>query len=236
MTFAVETFSQFGEDVLVWEFFGRKTDGFFVEVGANAPVRFSQTWLLEKNGWRGILVEPLPAKCDALRAARKNSRVFQVAVGAPDQRGFAQFHVATDDMFSSMQLRDKGPATLDTVNVQVVTLDDVLAEAGNPLIDFLSIDVEGMELNVLRGFDIARHRPKLVLLEDHMKSQSLYRAMKERNYRLVKRTGVNNWFIPSDAPFHLTNALEKFRLWKRLWIHTPLAVLREKNRARRRAK
>lgn len=232
----MESFSQFGEDVLVWKFFNNKTDGFFIEVGANAPVKFSQTWLLEKNGWRGILVEPLPAKCEALRAARKNSRIFQVAVGAPEQRGETQFHVTTDDMFSSLHTRETGPAKIETVPVQVMTLDELLADAGNPTIDFLSIDVEGMELDVLRGFDIARHRPKLVLLEDHMKSQQLYRAMKKRGYKLVKRTGVNNWFVPNGASFRLTSTSEKLWLWKRLWIHTPLAVLREKNRARRRAK
>lgn len=46
------------EKQLVWEFFGRKRDGFFVEVGANGPFAGSQTWLLEQNGWRGVLVEP----------------------------------------------------------------------------------------------------------------------------------------------------------------------------------
>jgi len=67
------------EGELIWEFFRRNPNGFFVEVGANDPHNGSQTWLLEQRGWRGILVEPLSRFYEALQAARPRSRVFQVA-------------------------------------------------------------------------------------------------------------------------------------------------------------
>jgi len=62
--------SQLKENNLVWEFFGRKTSGFFVEVGANDPFLLSQTWMLEQKGWTGVLVEPLAACCADLRRYR----------------------------------------------------------------------------------------------------------------------------------------------------------------------
>lgn len=79
----LESVSQFGEDVLVLAYFQHKPEGFFVEVGANDPVKFSQTWLLEQHGWHGALIEPLAAKCERLRAARPRSRVVHAAVAAP---------------------------------------------------------------------------------------------------------------------------------------------------------
>jgi len=226
----MESFSQFGEDGLVWRHFGRKRDGFFVEIGANDPCKFSQTWLLEQNGWTGILVEPLPGPCERLRAERKNSRVFQVAVGAPEQKGRKEIHVPADDMYAALNSKPQDKAILNTLTVSVTTLDDVLAEAGNPAVDYLSIDVEGMELDVLRGFDLSRHHPALILVEDHLRSLAVYLFLARRGYQLAKRTGCNNWFVVAGTRFELTGALERLQLWKRLWIHTPLGIVRKKLR------
>src|SRR5258705_11160446 len=88
------SFAQNREDVIAWEYFDRKTDGFFVEVGANHPTELSQTWFLEQHGWKGILVEPLPACCEKLRAIRTNSVVCEAAAGAPEQVGEATLNVA----------------------------------------------------------------------------------------------------------------------------------------------
>ena len=224
--------SQFGEDLLVLEYFEHKHNGFFIEVGANDPVKFSQTWLLEQHGWQGALVEPLRSKCDRLRAVRPASRVFQVAVGAPEDRGETTLHVPPDDMFASMLSRGQSQKALETV--RVVTLDEVLRDLAWPEIDFLSIDVEGLELPALRGLDLERARPKLLLLEDHLKNLDLHRHVTRRGYRLVKRTGCNNWYVPVGQSAPRTTAAERFALRKRIWFHTPLAILRGKLRALRR--
>src|ERR1043166_6956973 len=90
----MDSFSQFGEDLLLWKHFGARRDGFFLEAGANHPTKCSQTFLFEQNGWRGILVEPIPQNCELLRQKRPRSRIFQFALGAPEQRGRAKFSVA----------------------------------------------------------------------------------------------------------------------------------------------
>ena len=221
-----QSFSQFGEDVLLWEFFHQRTEGFFVEVGANHPTKFSQTWFLEQRGWRGLLVEPLAAKCELLRQHRPGSRVFQVAAGTPSQRGRARFTVAAgDDMLSGLQVQ-LGVTPDLAVEVDVRTLDDLIAEAGNPRLDLVSIDVEGTELDVLRGFDLARHQPALVLIEDHLQRLDVHRHMVRHRYRLVKRTGCNNWYVPVSAKFWLTSPGEKLRLWKELRLDTPVRCVR----------
>ena len=71
------------EQRLVQLFFDKPKAGYFVEVGANEPKRFSQTWHLEQKGWRGILVEPIAELCEELRKHRPGSIIVQAACGAP---------------------------------------------------------------------------------------------------------------------------------------------------------
>ena len=74
------------QDRAVWQFFGQKSQGFFIEVGANDPFGGSQTWLLEQNGWKGILIEPQQQFSQRLKAARPGSQVFGVACARPTGR------------------------------------------------------------------------------------------------------------------------------------------------------
>ncbi len=156
------------EKHLVWEFFDRKHEGVFVEVGANDPHNGSQTWLLEQNGWTGMLVEPQAALCDKLRRERKNSAVFQVACSGPDKEGEASLHIAAHDGISTLepQADSHGIQFVGTERVKITTLDKVLSMAGTVKVDFLSLDVEGYEIEVMRGFDFKKYQPSLILIED----------------------------------------------------------------------
>ncbi len=226
------------EKQLVWEFFGRRREGFFIDVGANQPKTGSQTWFLEEQGWRGILIEPQARLCEKLRAARPRSRVFQVACGAPGSPPEMPFYVAEIAGHSSLQKNLIDPSTryLETEMVKLMTLDAVLEEAGNPAVDFVSIDVEGTQLEVLRGFNLRRHHPALLLIEDHLHHLRVHRHLKREGYRLVKRTGLDNWYVPKDQPFTLTSILERLRLWKKVWANTPFRKLRVRLERRKAAR
>jgi FkbM family methyltransferase len=228
------SYSQFGEDVLVWEYFGGRRDGFFVEVGANHPTELSQTWLFEQNGWKGILVEPLARNCEALRAQRPGSRVFQYAVGAPEQRGRAKINVSDANGAYSGFVVNEGVVIERVEEVEVRTLDDVLADAGNPKIDLVSIDVEGLELQVLQGFDLARHRPAMLLVEDHLHQLAVHRHFARNGYRLVKRTGINNWYIPQNRPFTMTTLGERLALFRKVFLGYPFRKFKHLRKERKR--
>src|SRR5690606_2045990 len=94
------------EQRLVQRFFDDRRDGVFIEVGANEPKRGSQSWHLEQIGWRGLLVEPIPALCEQLRAERPNARIVEAACGSPEQRGVADFNIAEQSSQSTL-VRDK---------------------------------------------------------------------------------------------------------------------------------
>jgi FkbM family methyltransferase len=212
------------EEELVWGYFGRKTTGFFVEVGANHPHLLSQTWLLEKNGWRGILIEPQEHLCALLRQERKNSIVWQAACSSPEKQGEMLLHIPGDvSGFATLQKNvDDLELHYDrAVKVKVLTLDTILGAAGNPKIDLLSVDVEGTELDVFRGLNFERHRPKLILLEDKVQSLHKHRFMTGRGYKLVRRTGLNNWYIPREHPFTAATLADRCELFRKMYLGLP---------------
>ncbi len=220
-----QSYSQFGEDILVWKYFGNKTDGFFIEVGANDPENLSQTRLLESNGWQGILVEPQSVCCEQLRRVRPRAHVFQVACGAPEQRGKALFQLSQQS--SKLTTPGTGGQSESQVEVRVMTLDDILEQTPHPRIDFLSIDVEGFELNVLRGFNLEKHQPRLMLIEDNLPDRlKVHYHVTNRGYRLVKRTGCNNWYVPRGEPFACSTAWERAKLFRKMYFGTAFRKLR----------
>ncbi|HWX20993.1 MAG TPA: FkbM family methyltransferase [Candidatus Binatia bacterium] len=221
------SFAQWGEDVLVWDYFHRQPRGFFIEVGANDPVNISQTYLLELNGWEGILVEPQAACCERLRPLRPRSKVVQAACGGPEQKGKAWFRLASSHDRSALasQMSEPDVTFTGTVEVDLVTLDDVLETSGNPKPDFVSIDVEGGELAVLRGFNLARHHPALLLVEDHVHDLALHSYLCAHRYKLVKRTGSNNWYVPQETEFPISLG-EWLRLFRKMRLGTPLRRLK----------
>lgn len=215
------------EKALVRQYFGNAASGFFVDVGANEPTSvFSQTWHLEQSGWHGILIEPNRELFDEIVKRRPNSRAYNVACSSPEKVGTAELKIPV----MADGVIDTGKAAIDVeidhagfhsyriVPVRVVTLDSILEESKVERIDFLSIDVEGTELDVLKGLNLERYRPRLILLEDKLVYLNKHLWLKRKGYRLVKRTGLNNWYIPANEPFGLASMKEKLLLFRKLYI------------------
>lgn len=223
------------ETHLVWEYFGRKKDGIFVEVGANDPVAGSQTWLLEQNGWRGVLIEPQSAHQARLKEQRKGSQVFQVACSSPEKEGEMDLLLSAENGASTLQRQvdSHGAKFIGAERVKVTTLNKVLELAGVKQMDFLSLDVEGHEIDVMRGLDFKKFRPALVLIEDGVRDLGKHRYLTRNGYKLVKRTSLNNWYVPRDVPFHMTFWLERLELWRKMYLGLPFRKIRLFLRRRR---
>jgi FkbM family methyltransferase len=189
-----------GEGSLVDAFLG-PDKGVFVEVGANHPVKGSQTWGLEQRGWSGLLVEPLAERAAELRIARR-AIVEEVACCPPELHGtIGLFHVSNYQSTLSVDRGDAGVRFKETRDVPLRTLDSLIEKAGIAQVDFLSVDVEGFEAEVLRGTALQRWRPRLVLVEDKARSFDVHRVIKAAGYKRVLRTGLNSWYVPNATPF-----------------------------------
>src|SRR5205823_4844967 len=116
------------------------------------------------------------------------------------------------------------------IEVPARTLDDILTEAGAPSrFDFLSVDVEGHELEVLSGFDFVRWRPRLVLLEDHVGNLGKHRFMRAAGYQLIRRVENNGWYVPR-ATVVAVGACERWEIIRKYYLALPFRVARNASR------
>src|ERR1700690_206325 len=193
--------SQHGEDRWLERYFRGKREGFYVDVGAYDGVVISNTYYFEKIGWSGILLEPNPTKAELCRQNRPASRVFECAAVSTTETTHVEFlDVPGGEVYSTVvpsefnleRLKDYGLSSRRLM-VQARTLDSILAEVAPAQIDFVSIDVEGAELEVLKGFDIARWRPRLVMIESQMARRSeVAKYFTTRGYVYLHSININD--------------------------------------------
>jgi FkbM family methyltransferase len=193
------------ELAMIRAFFDDKKTGFYVDVGANDPVIGSQTYHLEQLGWQGLLIEPLPYLADALRETRK-AVVAQFACSAPENHNKKlQFLMA--GVYSTL---NKTPIAIGAnskayVDVTCKTLDSILEENEvAPEFDFISIDIEGHEMEMFKGFTLQKWQPKLILLEDHVTNHDKHQHMQKNGYQLLMRTAMNSWYVPKTLGYQLS--------------------------------
>lgn len=199
--FGTERFSAGLEEYLVRDFLKDQRDGVFVDVGAFHPVQGSNTYRLERDlGWSGLAIDADASLAESYRA-RPRTRFTAAFVAAKDA-GTAQFFKGAAGASSGVPefTEQFGPVS-SVVEVPVRTLDSLLLEHGIHRIDFLSMDIELGEPSALLGFDITRHRPRLVCVEAHQPTrQWLLNYFARHGYVLIgdylPADQLNVWFRP----------------------------------------
>lgn len=189
-----EARSQYGEDALLWDLVGASESGFFIEAGAYDGYQLSVSYLFESVGWSGLLVEPLPERADECRRRRPRSSVVQAALRAPG--GAASVALKAVDSAEMLSYTDITPTherrlaqepevVAREIMVPAKTLDELLKDSDRA-VDFVVLDVEGNEGSVLEGFDLARWKPRVLLIEDNSngddRSVELYLARQGYDY------------------------------------------------------
>lgn len=242
----LKSHAQWGDDLLVWEFFKRSRGGVFFEAGANHPIKLSQTYLLEQQGWTGVLVEPVPSCCDELRRVRTGSRVFQNALGGPEHRGKLRLripagttelaHAVSADcaaeggeikaLAEMAERRQEAGEGDELIEAEFITIDEALRTAGFDRLDYLSLDLEGFELAALRGLDFRRIRPRVIIVEDRLEELSRHRYLRKQGYKLVRRNGSNNWYVPVEEPFPVS-LTTRFKLIRKCYLSLPFRRMRD---------
>jgi FkbM family methyltransferase len=217
----VEFRSEWGEDTLLYELFRGQRSGVFVEVGALDGVRCSVSYLFEAIGWSGVLVEPIPEQHAACVRNRPGANVFHAALGPAGSSGTTTFMVPvrTEHQPSGYRPHEgmgtghlavlaKAGAQMRAVAVPLTTMDDVLTRAGVERVDWAVIDVEGGELDVLRGFDLKRFRPRVLVIEDNSlgNDRRIGELLGAAGYDQVLWIGANRVLIARSDAELLTRA------------------------------
>jgi FkbM family methyltransferase len=164
-------YGQDGEDLILDRLLERQTEGFYVDVGAHHPVRFSNTYLFYKRGWRGINIDAMPGSMRKFERVRPFDINIECGVaGRAGKLAYHRFNEPALNTFDAAEAQHKNRPPyqlLDIVEVAVERLDALLNRhlpAGRQ-IDFLTVDVEGKDEEVLRSNDWSRYRPRFILAE-----------------------------------------------------------------------
>jgi FkbM family methyltransferase len=191
------------EDVMLRRFFGDQATGFYIDIGAHDPVIGSVTQHFFLSGWRGVNIEPLPAFFQRLVAARPNDINLNVAVS--ENSGTLDLIVDhTEPGLSTMtkELADdyaRDGHKLERIQVPTRPLADIVHEyCADRTVDFLKIDAEGHELEILRGVDLTKWRPCVILVEAGYKPEAWAPIIVNAGYILGGSDLWNRYYVRSE--------------------------------------
>ena len=169
----VPSYSQEGEDGILRRVFAGQPTGFYVDIGAHHPKRFSNTYSFYLLGWRGINVDPAPGGMRLFNKLRPRDVNVEAAVAnGHETLTYHEFEEPTLSGFSrpmSLGRDERGPyKIIRQREIKTVTLAEILDEhlPDGQTIDFLNIDVEGLELEVLESNDWTKYQPTIIMAED----------------------------------------------------------------------
>ncbi|MFA6919324.1 MAG: FkbM family methyltransferase [Patescibacteria group bacterium] len=206
------SYSQRGEDLILNKFLKNKKEGFYVDVGANDPNRFSNTKIFYDKGWRGINIEPDFNNCQKFIRERSRDINLNIAIGSAE--GKLKFYRFIPDTLSTLCQEEaesyirQGYELENIVEVEVRRLSEVLANhCSDGKIDFLSIDTEGYDLEVLQSNNWNRYRPNLICIESvkhnikdntHQQQQGYDYFLSQQGYEKVYDNGLNSIYKIKD--------------------------------------
>lgn len=191
--------------------FGERGEGFYIDIGSGHPVHDNASFAFYLKGWRGITVEPNPWLARLTGAVRRRDRHLQALVGAAT--GEATFYLVNEFHGLSTMIENLARAALSefgktsqAITVPVMTLRDLCQQQHAPSVfDFLKVDVEGAERDVLLNGDWQNYRPKVVVVEA-LAPYTLAPAWPEwepflgrHGYRYVWFDSLNRYYLAEEA-------------------------------------
>ena len=203
-------YSQWGEDEYIINFFKETCDGFYLDIGCFNPFMYSNTCLLHKKGWKGINVDINPTSIDLFNIARPND--INICAAINDEKKI--FKVYQDDPFSPVNtisekfynsLKDSFFKKEKFYTIESKSIDEILNISKFQKVDFVNIDAEGSDYQILKQIKIGKLRPKLLSIETHNVDgsegenyQYIQDHLDKNNYNIYKRVGPTTLFKKID--------------------------------------
>jgi FkbM family methyltransferase len=202
------SYAQNFEDVVLWRALKHVPAGTYIDIGAQHPVLDSVSKAFYEHGWRGIHVEPVPHYAAMIRQDRPDEQVLQVALS--DQEGTLELHVIEDSglstavkAFAELHQATHGFAH-KTIQTPMLTMKTAFASLVGHDVHWLKIDVEGLEEQVLRGWDCKVLRPWIIVIEatvpmsTELRYEGADRILVDANYEFVYFDGLNRFYVAAE--------------------------------------
>lgn len=205
------SYSQEGEDKVLARFFEYKNNGFYIDIGAHHPIRFSNTYLFYKRGWRGINIDAMPGSMEAFREIRTEDINLEIPIAF--RREFLNYYIFNEtalNTFSKEEAEKKDGLrnykVIKTLQLEAFPLSEILDKylPSGQHIDFMSIDVEGYDFEVLKSNNWEMYKPDFILIEslrttlDEIKEDKAYLFLKAYGYKLQAKTCNTLFFQKED--------------------------------------
>jgi len=199
VVFSKKSYAQFGEDVVLSTFLNEKkiVKGFYVDIGAYQPKKFSNTFFYYKKGWKGINIDAKPGSMELFKRERK--RDINLELGVSNEKNKLDFYIFSESAYNTFSkdlvdsYESRGILFNKQVIVETLRLEHIL-DKYLPIgqkIDFMSIDVEGLDLEVLESNNWNKYKPNYILIEmydtriEKIQKSTIYNFLINKGYRLV---------------------------------------------------
>jgi len=203
------SYSQEGEDMILRKYFEGQGQGFFVDVGAHHPKRFSNTYFFYRTGWSGINIDAMPGSMSAFNRTRKRDINLEKAVASVNKDLiYYVFDEPAINGFSEEISIDRNENTrykiINKIEIRTETLGSILDKylpENVKTIDFMSVDVEGLDLDVLKSNNWEKFRPQVILVEllnfESFDSDPVFLFLISKGYKFQAKSFYTFFFCDS---------------------------------------
>jgi FkbM family methyltransferase len=217
------SYTQNMEDYHLWLGLGGASDGFYIDIGAGHPVADNVSFWFYERGWRGVAVEPIESLTKLYAHVRPRDRTVATLIGR--ENGETEFYEVDrlHGFSTTVEQFARGAGQFGARyrgrKMPIVTLAELCARYADQSIDFLKIDVEGAEADVLAGGDWKRFRPKVVVCEAILPGsnepgwQAWEPFLLAQGYRFVLFDTLNRFYVAEEQ----TAVLERFPRERAPW-------------------
>lgn len=203
------SYAQYNEDLILSALLHDIDQGFYIDIGASHPKEDSVTKSFYDHGWRGINVEPIPDLYKQLINDRPEDINLNCGIGTNDsKKEFREYlNISGHSTFDNIIKKEHGES-YDFIDylVPIKTLNEILQKyTHNRLIDFIKIDVEGYEYEVIASNDWSIFRPTIICVEANHITHNWKPILKKNGYKIFIFDGLNEFYITNEAWQHVTN-------------------------------
>lgn len=213
-TYFQKSYSQCGEDLIIYNALSYMNikNVYYIDIGAHHPFNMSNTAFFYKKGFNGICIEPEPNLYKTIKKYRKRDICLNIGVGVNTQKelDFFIMSASAENTFSQEQAerisKVRNYSIIKKIKIPVMNINEVIEKYAIFKPNFISIDVEGLDFEILKTFDFNKNRPEVFCIETLMlttdnreeKIEKIINYMIEQNYFVYADTHINTIFVSQD--------------------------------------